>query len=65
MWTGLRGSINDDGVWRFRRRPRAPEVEVFQVEEVGHGTILTDEFLNWRIKLAIGVDPISKDDAEA
>jgi len=26
---------------------------VFQIEETGHGDILTDEFINWRIKLAL------------
>ncbi len=50
---GLRQTINDDGVWRIRRRPGSPSVEVFRVEEAGHGKILTDEFINWRIKLAL------------
>jgi RAT1-interacting protein len=26
---------------------------VFKVEETGHGDILSDEFINWRIKLAL------------
>lgn len=26
---------------------------MFQVEETGHGDILSDEFINWRIKLAL------------
>jgi len=26
---------------------------VFRVEETGHGDILSDEFINWRIKLAL------------
>jgi RAT1-interacting protein len=49
----LRTAINDDGVWRIRRRPNSPVVEVFQAEETGHGKILTDEFINWRIKLQL------------
>jgi len=28
-------------------------IEVFRVEEMGHGDILPDEFINWRIKLAM------------
>ncbi|KAI0840258.1 RAI1-domain-containing protein [Hypoxylon sp. FL0890] len=49
----LRNTINDEGVWRIRRRPRSSTIEVFRVEEVGHGSILTDEFINWRIKLSL------------
>ncbi|KAF9881138.1 hypothetical protein CkaCkLH20_01288 [Colletotrichum karsti] len=49
----LRQTINDDGVWRIRRQPGSPEIEVFRVEEAGHGQILTDDFINWRIKLAM------------
>ncbi|KAF2965266.1 hypothetical protein GQX73_g8305 [Xylaria multiplex] len=50
----LRNTINDEGVWRIRRRAGSPTIEVFKVEEVGHGNILTDEFINWRIKLSLG-----------
>ncbi len=50
-------TINDEGVWRIRRRPHSPTIEVFRVEETGHGDILTDEFKNWRIKLALGPSP--------
>jgi RAT1-interacting protein len=28
-------------------------IEVFRIEETGHGDILSDEFLNWRIKLEL------------
>ncbi|KAI1139011.1 RAI1-domain-containing protein [Hypoxylon sp. FL0543] len=49
----LRNTINDEGVWRIRRRPGSGTIEVFKVEEVGHGSILTDEFINWRIKLSL------------
>lgn len=45
-----------DGVWRIRRQASSPEIEVFQIEETGHGNILPDTFLNWRIKLALGDD---------
>jgi len=40
-------------VWRIRRRERDERIEVFRVEETGHGDILSDEFVNWRIKLAL------------
>ncbi len=50
---GLRETVNDEGVWRIRRRPRSQTIEVFRVEEVGHGDVLTDEFINWRIKLSL------------
>ncbi|OIW29657.1 Dhp1-interacting protein Din1 [Coniochaeta ligniaria NRRL 30616] len=49
----LRGVINDEGVWRIRRKPHSPIIEVWKVEETGHGKILTDDFINWRIKLAL------------
>ncbi|RYO86400.1 hypothetical protein DL766_006976 [Monosporascus sp. MC13-8B] len=49
----LRGAVNDEGVWRIRRQPRSQTIEVFRVEEVGHGDVLTDEFINWRIKLSL------------
>ncbi|KAK4167980.1 RAI1 like PD-XK nuclease-domain-containing protein [Cladorrhinum sp. PSN259] len=47
----LRVTVNDDGVWRIRRQKGASEIEVWRVEEAGHGEVLTEEFMNWRIKL--------------
>ncbi|KAI6782466.1 uncharacterized protein J7T54_001323 [Emericellopsis cladophorae] len=49
----LKQTINDEGVWRIRRLPQTPEIEVFKVEETGHGDILSEEFKNFRIKLAL------------
>jgi RAT1-interacting protein len=49
----LRATIIGDGVWRIRRKERSSTIEVFKVEEAGHGDILSDEFINWRIKLAL------------
>ncbi|KAL2152519.1 hypothetical protein VTH82DRAFT_5703 [Thermothelomyces myriococcoides] len=49
----LRRSINDEGVWRIRRQQKSNSIELFKVEEVGHGNIITDEFMNWRIKLSL------------
>lgn len=46
--TGLRETITGEGVWRIRRQPGSPEIEVFRISETGHGDILTDEFVAWR-----------------
>jgi RAT1-interacting protein len=56
MISVLKGTITSDGVWRIRRRERSPVIEVFRMEEAGHGDILSDEFINWRIKLALGAE---------
>ncbi|KIX09102.1 uncharacterized protein Z518_00180 [Rhinocladiella mackenziei CBS 650.93] len=45
----LKGVITDDGVWRIRKREGLPGIEVFKVEETGHGDILSPAFLEWRI----------------
>ncbi|KAI1072505.1 hypothetical protein LB507_003249 [Fusarium sp. FIESC RH6] len=50
----LSENITDEGVWRIKREPQSPTIELFKVEETGHGDILSDEFKNWRIKLALG-----------
>ncbi|KAI0119871.1 RAI1 like PD-XK nuclease-domain-containing protein [Nemania sp. FL0031] len=49
----LKITINDEGVWRIRRRAGSSTIEVSKTEEVGHGSILTEEFINWRIKLSL------------
>ncbi|KAK3296927.1 RAI1 like PD-XK nuclease-domain-containing protein [Chaetomium fimeti] len=49
----LRQSISDGGVWRIKRESKSAHIELFKVEEVGHGSIITDEFMNWRIKLSL------------
>ncbi|KAK3327690.1 RAI1 like PD-XK nuclease-domain-containing protein [Cercophora scortea] len=59
----LRQTITDDGVWRIRRRPKSPHIEVFQVEEVGHGRIITEEFMNWRIKLSLSQMEVPEESA--
>ena len=46
--TVLKQTIRDEGVWRIRRRDRSPVIEVEKHEESGTGSILSDEFLNWR-----------------
>jgi RAT1-interacting protein len=49
----LKVTITGDGIWRIRRKERSSTIEVVKVEETGHGDILSDEFINWRIKLAL------------
>ncbi|KPM41587.1 Decapping nuclease RAI1 [Neonectria ditissima] len=50
----LMKTVNDEGVWRISRQPQSSTIDVFKVEETGHGDILSDEFKDWRIKLALG-----------
>ncbi|CZR59130.1 related to RAI1-nuclear protein that binds to and stabilizes the exoribonuclease Rat1p, require [Phialocephala subalpina] len=49
----IKASITGDGVWRIRRQERSSTIDIFRVEETGHGEILSDEFIDWRIKLAL------------
>jgi RAT1-interacting protein len=58
-FSGLSKTINDEGVWRISRRGGSPTIDVYKVEDTGHGDILSDEFKNWRIKLALGPSPES------
>ncbi|KAL2273648.1 hypothetical protein FJTKL_04181 [Diaporthe vaccinii] len=61
----LRTEIDDEGVWRIRRRARDTHIEVYKTNETtGHGRILTDEFINHRIKLALPPAPDDDDGAE-
>ncbi|KAL8340508.1 hypothetical protein RB601_006555 [Gaeumannomyces tritici] len=53
----IRASVDDDGVYRIRREPRSNSIGLFKVEQTGHGKILTDEFINWRIKLSLPPPP--------
>ncbi|PBP17596.1 RAI1-like protein [Diplocarpon rosae] len=49
----LKSTVTEDGVWRIRRKERSSTIEVFRIEEAGHGDVLSDDFINWRIKLAL------------
>ncbi|KAI9686317.1 MAG: decapping endonuclease targeting mRNA [Bogoriella megaspora] len=44
----LQKTVTTDGVWRIRHKLDSPEIEVFKVEENGHGEILSNEFKQWR-----------------
>lgn len=45
---GLRSTISSEGIWKIKRKERSSEIEVYRVEEFGHGDILSDEFFTWR-----------------
>lgn len=45
---GLKSTISSQGIWKIKRKEKSSEIEVYRVEESGHGNILTDEFLKWR-----------------
>ncbi|KAL2216912.1 rai1 protein [Thermoascus aurantiacus ATCC 26904] len=46
----LKTIINDEGVWRLRKREKVPVIEVFKIEESGHGGILSSAFTTWRLR---------------
>ncbi|KAI0439214.1 RAI1 like PD-XK nuclease-domain-containing protein [Xylaria telfairii] len=46
----LRNTITTEGVWRISRGPRSSIIEVFKIDDSGHGNILSQEFINWRNK---------------
>lgn len=45
---GLKQTIQQDGVWKIRKREKSPVIEVIKVEESGHGGILSPAFTEWR-----------------
>ncbi|KAG9232728.1 RAI1 like PD-XK nuclease-domain-containing protein [Amylocarpus encephaloides] len=49
----LKATVTGDGVWRIRRKEHSSTIEVFKQEETGHGDMLPDDFINWRIKLSM------------
>lgn len=62
--TGLRATINDEGVWRIRRAAGDPRIHVFRTSEAtGHGLLLPDDFINHRIKLSLPPPPRQEEDA--
>ncbi|KAJ5985116.1 hypothetical protein N7499_008606 [Penicillium canescens] len=44
----LKQTINREGTWRIRKQEKSSVIEVFQVEEQGHGDILSPAFKAWR-----------------
>jgi len=47
-WIGLKTIITEDGVWRIRKRGKIPTLELYQLEETGHGDVLSENFVQWR-----------------
>ncbi|KAI4148682.1 MAG: hypothetical protein LQ340_004990 [Diploschistes diacapsis] len=47
-WDGLKATIDSEGVWRIRRADQSQVIEVTQETSMGHGDILSEEFLDWR-----------------
>jgi hypothetical protein len=45
---GLKQTIQEDGTWRIRKQEKSPVIEVFKLEEQGHGDILSPAFISWR-----------------
>ena len=37
-----------DGIWRLRKLEKSSTLELFKLEESGHGSILSENFLQWR-----------------
>lgn len=66
-FVGLRSVIDDEGVWRIRRKAGDSRIEVFKTKETtGHGMLLPDDFINHRIKLSLPkADPIDEPEEEA
>ncbi|KAK2743116.1 decapping endonuclease targeting mRNA [Onygenales sp. PD_40] len=44
----LKVTIRDEGLWRIRKQEKSPVIEVFKLEESGHGGILSQNFVEWR-----------------
>jgi RAT1-interacting protein len=45
----LKQTVVTEGVWRIRKRANNPVIEVYKVEETGHGDILSQAFVAWRL----------------
>ncbi|OJJ38532.1 hypothetical protein ASPWEDRAFT_106393 [Aspergillus wentii DTO 134E9] len=45
----LKTVIREGGTWRIRKIEKSPVIEVFKVEESGHGDILSQDFSTWRL----------------
>lgn len=51
----LKTNIQSEGMWRIKRKQGRPEVELFRVEESGHGNIISQAFKDHREKMLAGV----------
>ena len=48
----LKATVRGEGVWRIRRAPGRPEIEIFKVADSGVGDIIKPSFLAWRKELS-------------
>lgn len=44
----IKSVVTEEGVWRLRKIEKTSRLELFKVEETGHGSILSHSFLQWR-----------------
>ncbi|KAF7714105.1 Decapping nuclease [Penicillium ucsense] len=44
----LKQVVQGEGVWRIRKLEKSHVIEVFKIEETGHGDILSSSFKSWR-----------------
>jgi RAT1-interacting protein len=51
LLAGLKQVIQGDGVWRIRKLEKSHVIQVYKVEESGHGDILSSAFKTWRESL--------------
>ncbi|KAJ5612360.1 hypothetical protein N7510_005554 [Penicillium lagena] len=52
----LKQTIQEDGSWRIRKQEKSPVIEVFKLEEQGHGGILSPAFTSWRSASTISMN---------
>ena len=57
----LKQTITTEGVWRLRKRSNVPVLELFKVEETGHGDILSQSFVEWRTDIISQGEPTHDD----
>ena len=46
--SGLKTVITSEGLWRIKRPERGQAIEVEQLTSLGHGGILSEDFVTWR-----------------
>ena len=61
----LRQTVTTEGVWRIRKRPNVPVLEVFKVEETGCGDILSQTFVHWRLNELPQMNAANGEEAKA
>jgi RAT1-interacting protein len=49
---GLKTKVQGEGLWRIRKREKSPVIELFKVEQSGHGDIISPAFMEWRKEMS-------------